>query len=280
MEIKSLFTQAWESILHAEKLVEKGLKNHVELSAFKWYLYTAHQNILDALASLIVELGYRKPPSYSKLVDPLLEAGLVDKDFADTIAVMARNRNRLAHTYRRLELEELIEMYRFIHSKLSMLTQVVRQICDKQGIDPDQRDEYSLKEHLSKTIRGFKPRIRFIILFGSRVRGTYRSDSDYDIGVYAERKLNPQELMELERKLAEVFNTTLDHIDVVDLWNASNELTYNVIRDGIPLYVDDHKFYREWVKREYIRILDEEDLMDIYYNRFYKRIREEKLENQ
>jgi len=39
-----------------------------------------------------------------------------------------------------------------------------------------------------KGIEGIRPEIRRLVLFGSRARGTYRLDSDYDILVVVERK--------------------------------------------------------------------------------------------
>ncbi len=40
-----------------------------------------------------------------------------------------------------------------------------------------------------KGIEGVRPEIRRLVLFGSRVRGTYRLDSDYDVLVVVERKV-------------------------------------------------------------------------------------------
>jgi len=40
-----------------------------------------------------------------------------------------------------------------------------------------------------KGIEGIRPEIRRLVLFGSRARGTYRLDSDYDILVVVERKV-------------------------------------------------------------------------------------------
>ena len=114
--------------------------------------------------------------------------------------------------------------------------------------------------------------VEFIVLFGSRARGDYREDSDYDFAVYAGRKLSLKELDLIAEALSKKIGVSLDKIDVVDLHNASNELIYKVIRDGKPVYVKNIDFYKKWVRREYLRILDEEDLMDIYYKRFYRKI--------
>jgi len=65
-----------------------------------------------------------------------------------------------------------------------------------------------------------------------------------------------------------------DKVDIIDLNKASNDLIYKVIRDGKPLYVADYNFLRRWIRSNYIRVLDEEDLMDIFYKRLRRKIKE------
>jgi len=57
VEIRSLVSQAWESLNKVKELVGSGVSGDLEEAALRWYLYSLHQNVLDALASLILRLG-------------------------------------------------------------------------------------------------------------------------------------------------------------------------------------------------------------------------------
>jgi hypothetical protein len=66
-----------------------------------------------------------------------------------------------------------------------------------------------------------------------------------------------------------------DKVDVVDLRAAPNELLYRVIRDGKLLYASDEERFRKWLRRSYVRVLDDEEcLKETYYARLLRRIRE------
>ncbi|MET1160271.1 MAG: HepT-like ribonuclease domain-containing protein [Thermoprotei archaeon] len=269
MEIRSLITNAWESLSRIREIIERGIKNEIEHVAMQWYLYTVHQNVLDALAALLSELEFRKPASYSELAIPLREAGLVDQEFVDTVRVIARNRNRLAHAYRRLETSDLENMYSLLENRLKYIINVILKICEDKNVDPPSRsDEIGLNEVLSRI------GVKFIVLFGSRARGLHRHDSDYDFAVYAGRKLRLEEIDLISRAISDKLGIPIDKVDIIDLYSAPNELIYKVLRDGKLVYAENPSFYRKWVRWEYIRILDEENLMDTYYRRFYKKIKD------
>ena len=110
MEIKSLTSGSLSALTEAEKLLSKRPRTHVEEAALRWYLYECLQNLLDATAATIAELGLRKPPSYAETSHVLHQSGAVSRDFADALATLARSRNTLAYAYRRLESEELEEV--------------------------------------------------------------------------------------------------------------------------------------------------------------------------
>jgi len=262
-----LLSSACEALKNAGEIISSGVKSSLELAALQWYLYTAHQNILDAVASIVSKLGFRKPGSYSELAHPLKERDLVSDEFANVVRVIARNRNRLAHAHMGVEVPDLKEMYEFLNRSMEVVVNTLTSICEKEEVNlTEVIDVYG--------IRGVAPSIgvEFIVLFGSRARGDYREDSDYDFAVYAGRKLSLKELDVIARALSEKIGVSLDKIDVVDLYGAPNELVYKVIRDGKPVYAENTEFYRKWVRREYVRILDEEDLMDTYNSRFYRKI--------
>jgi hypothetical protein len=92
-----------------------------------------------------------------------------------------------------------------------------------------------LAEVVNRLVQGLHPRA--IILFGSRARGTNRSESDYDLLVISDR------LLDYDQVYQPVAGRGL-HCDVVpctlDAWNDANLDAGGVLRDaldeGILLY--------------------------------------------
>jgi len=271
VEIRSLVSQAWESLNKVKELVGSGVSSDLEEAALRWYLYSLHQNVLDALASLISEAGLRKPGSYAELAKPLAEKGLVSEWFVDEVARMARTRNLLAHAYRRVPREELVEIGNRVFGTAPALLETIIKLAERLGGDPPHENVSS------DMIAVFKqyPGIIAVLLFGSRARGDYRPDSDYDIAVLAEKPLAQKELEEIALKIADFLGVPADKVDIVDLQVAPNELLYKVIRDQVPLYVSDNERFKRWVSENYIRVLDEEEsLKETYYVRLEKKLRQ------
>ena len=87
-----------------------------------------------------------------------------------------------------------------------------------------------------------KYKLDLILMFGSRVRGNVRPESDMDIAVYGRKILSETEKIQLTHELCNIFRT--DDIDLVDLRTASpllkNEVfkNYKVLlqRDPMLLY--------------------------------------------
>jgi uncharacterized protein len=92
-----------------------------------------------------------------------------------------------------------------------------------------------LSEAVNRLVQGLHPRV--IILFGSRARGTNRSESDYDLLVISDR------LLDYDQVYQPVAGRGL-HCDVVpctvDAWKQANLDAGGVLRDaldeGILLY--------------------------------------------
>jgi len=271
MEIKSLITRTWENLNLLKNLLRQKIDNPIKEAALKWYVYAIHQNILDILASMIAELNLRKPPSYSELAVPLHELNLVNKQFVNDIKVIARNRNLLAHEYRRLTLEELIELAREIEIKAPIILDNIISIIESRNIDPP--NDEKLWRTLGNLFKKNKDIIA-VILFGSRAKGIHMKDSDYDLAILSRTKLTNKQLNELAIKISSKINVPLDKIDLIDLSKAPNELIYKVIRDGKPIYVSDEKVLRKWIRENYIRILDEETMLNIIYEKHRKKIKQ------
>lgn len=269
VELRSLVSQAWESLKSVEELLKSGVASGFHEAALRWYLYSLHQNILDALASLLAEAGLRKPASYSELAAPLLERGYAPGWFAEEVAKVARTRNLLAHAYRRIPREELADVARKTLAAAPRLLEELSRMAESLGVDPPLGSEWVagvLKRH---------PSVLAALLFGSRARGSPAEGSDFDIAILAEQPLTLEELEAIVAELAAALGVPADKVDVVDLQAAPNELLYKVIRDGELLYASDEERFREWLRRSYVRVLDEEECFkETYYARLLRRIRE------
>jgi len=269
VELRSLVSQAWESLKSVEELLKSGVASGFHEAALRWYLYSLHQNILDALASLLAEAGLRKPASYSELAAPLLERGYAPGWFAEEVAKVARTRNLLAHAYRRIPREELADVARKTLAAAPRLLEELSRMAESLGVDPplgSERVTGVLKRH---------PSVLAALLFGSRARGSPAEGSDFDIAILAEQPLTLEELEGIAAELAAALGVPADKVDVVDLQAAPNELLYKVIRDGELLYASDEERFREWLRRSYVRVLDEEECFkETYYARLLRRIRE------
>ena len=271
MEIRSLLTKTWENLNLLKDLLKQGVDSPIKEAALRWYTYALHQNVLDMLASIIAELNLRKPPSYSELALPLYELKLVDQEFVNNIRLIARNRNILAHEYRKVSLDELIRLAQEIEAKVPIILNKVIEIIESKNIDPP--SEERLGEVLSNLLKENKDVIA-VILFGSRARGVYTESSDYDLAILSSRGLTIKQLNELALKIACKVNIQVDKIDLIDLNKASNELIYKVIRDGKPIYVQDEEALRKWIRRNYVRVLDEEEGLSIIYKKYLKKLRQ------
>lgn len=268
MELRSLVSQAWENLKRIEELVETGILSNIHEAALRWYLYSLHQNILDALASLLAEAGFTKPASYSELAAPLLEKGYVSSWFAEEVSKYARTRNLLDHTYRRISREDTLEIARRALATSPKLLEELVKLAEDIGVDPPLEGGRGLEE-VFKRYSG----IIAALLFGSRARGRSTDESDFDIGILAERPLTLGEAEEIAQRLAKALGAPVDKVDIVDLQTAPNELLYKVIRDGKLLYTSSEERFRKWVRETYVKVLDEEEcLKETYYAKLRRKI--------
>lgn len=77
-----------------------------------------------------------------------------------------------------------------------------------------------------------KHKIKFIVLFGSRVKGTPREDSDFDVAVYMDNFHEMGKYSDVLAGLANVFGVFEDKIDLTDLKNANPLLRYEITSKG------------------------------------------------
>ncbi len=272
MELREIVSRVFEDLNMLRRLLGEGLWDPIREAALRWLLYSVHQCVLDLLAALIAELGLRKPPTYAELATPLYDHGLVDEGFREVIRVIARNRNVLAHSYRRLGREDLMRIANYIVREAPRVVSRIVEIMESRNLDPAQYEVDELMRVVAKVVRDDE-RVIAVILFGSRARGNHRDESDYDLAIISSKPLDLEELNGIAMRISSATGIPVDRIDVVDLSNAPNSLVYKVLRDGKLLYIRDENLYRRWVRWNYIRILDEEDLMDTYYRRMCAKLR-------
>ena len=75
------------------------------------------------------------------------------------------------------------------------------------------------------------PKLRLLILFGSRARGDAREESDWDLGYLAEDGMDPDALL---LDLVDTLGT--DRVDLVDLARAGAQIAFRAAADGRVLY--------------------------------------------
>lgn len=86
--------------------------------------------------------------------------------------------------------------------------------------------------------------IRLTILFGSHAKARTRKRSDIDIALLANHLLTFEEKMAMGEFLANHLHVSEDDLDLVDLWQASPLLQYEVARSGKLLVGDAFEFIR------------------------------------
>lgn len=118
-----------------------------------------------------------------------------------------------------------------------------------------------------------KHKIRLAYLFGSRAKGTFAKDSDYDIAVLFKKKNGIQDfLAESSHLKDELRNFFSKELDIVALNNAGSLLKFEAISKGVPLFSDDEKFRIDFEVLSVKEYIDDQHMRDIYTNALAKRL--------
>lgn len=91
---------------------------------------------------------------------------------------------------------------------------------------------------LVATLRDRLPALLSVYLFGSRANGHAGPDSDLDLAVLVDGKLDPVETWELAQLLAGQADCD---VDLVDLRRASTVMQHQIITTGRPLWEKDSR---------------------------------------
>ncbi len=93
-----------------------------------------------------------------------------------------------------------------------------------------------------------------ILLFGSYARNTQNPESDIDLAIKLKKEIQPKELFTIKRKLEDILEKD---VDLIDLDNTQDGIRYEILINGIIIYVkDEFKFelYKLDMYREYLEL--------------------------
>jgi len=241
--------------LHAMRQAESlNVVDQVTLSALRWEVYRCLQDILDAMAMIVADMGLRKPSTYAGLAETIFEGMVIDASEAEIAKKVVAARNALAHAYRKVSKKDLKSVVKEVLPSAKILVETLLKYVESNRLDPPSfitnLVSAAFKEH----------KVKLAYLFGSRARGLFRWDSDYDYAVLFGRDANILDEVELTISLAEGLKVPIDLVDVVALDSVDLSLLYRVLKEGKLVYCEDESFKRNWERKALLTILDSSDL--------------------
>ncbi len=90
------------------------------------------------------------------------------------------------------------------------------------------------------------PEVRFCTLFGSAAQERLTAQSDVDIAVAAQRKLTPEDKVQLSQTLCSALKR---EVDLVDLQDVSGLILEQALCKAVIVKNDDHELYARLLKR-------------------------------
>ena len=178
----------------------------------------------------------------------------------------------MAYAYRRVSAEDLQGIVRMLLPKTDKLIIKLGKLVDEKGLDPIER----LIQHIGE-LAGLgevfgKHSVLLAYLFGSRARGTFRVDSDYDIAVlFEDEDAGILEEAELALDLARKLGVPSSMVNIVSLKSLDNPVIARVLWEGVPIYQKSAEHRKAWERRAYLQILHNTDLYAVYTKRILKR---------
>ncbi|AFY85311.1 type VII toxin-antitoxin system MntA family adenylyltransferase antitoxin [Oscillatoria acuminata] len=118
-------------------------------------------------------------------------------------------------------------------------------------------------------LHGKIPELKLLILFGSRARGDFQAQSDWDFAVLSDEKLNENSLknnfhltLETSNFLSELLGISSDKLDIVQLNRAGALISHFVARDGKLVYERETGEFERFCHRA---LLEKSDLQKIHH---------------
>jgi uncharacterized protein len=106
---------------------------------------------------------------------------------------------------------------------------------------------------------GKKYTLRFIILHGSFATGKNHENSDLDIAVLSNEKIDLEKILNIYTEFAKIFPEMSDKLDIKDIYKSDPLFRYHVTRDSKLLY-GDMTDYNEYKASSFTYYFDSQDL--------------------
>lgn len=114
--------------------------------------------------------------------------------------------------------------------------------------------------------------IIFAYIFGSYAQGKMRPDSDIDIAIYSERKLDSKTYLDIKMALTDVCKR---EIDLIILNDATPLLRYEIYKNNILLFTRDNDLETSYKVKTLFEYNDVKRYLDLSYDRTIERLKKE-----
>jgi len=104
--------------------------------------------------------------------------------------------------------------------------------------------------------------LEFVLLYGSQSKGKpLTKESDLDLAIYKKGGITAGDYFELYLKLSNIFRG--QNLDLKTLTSADAFLRFQIIKNGIPLYIKDQTSYHQFYSIAYKDFHDSQSLFDL-----------------
>ncbi|NMB27790.1 MAG: nucleotidyltransferase domain-containing protein [Tissierellia bacterium] len=114
--------------------------------------------------------------------------------------------------------------------------------------------------------------IIFAYIFGSYVQGKMRADSDIDIAIYLEKKMDIETYLEIKMHLSDACKR---EVDLIVLNDAISLLKYQIYKNNILLFTRDKTIETRYKVKTLFEYSDMKRYLDLSYNKTIDRLKEE-----
>ena len=118
--------------------------------------------------------------------------------------------------------------------------------------------------------------IIFAYIFGSYVQGKIRTDSDIDIAIYLEKKIDAGTYLEIKMSLTEACKR---EIDLIILNDATPLLKHEIYKNNILLFTRDKAVETSYKVKILFEYNDIKRYLDLSYDRTIDRLKKEVKSN-
>lgn len=114
--------------------------------------------------------------------------------------------------------------------------------------------------------------IIFAYIFGSYAQGKMRTDSDIDIAIYLEKKMDIETYLEIKMHLSEACKR---EVDLIVLNDITPLLKYQIYKNNILLFTRDKAIETRYKVKTLFEYSDMKSYLDLSYNKTIDRLKEE-----